>query len=97
MCTTLKLELVHPFSSSNPFIKTTKNGLEERVILALVVNRPGTLAQLAKVFAYANQSITGLCVRSTVGPELSRVTITCFLQDQELPALKKRLRALVAP
>ncbi|RLN55638.1 hypothetical protein BBJ28_00012289, partial [Nothophytophthora sp. Chile5] len=48
------------------------------------------------VFGYADQNITGLCVRSTVVPELSRVTISCFLRDRELPALKKRLRALVA-
>ncbi|KAF1773939.1 P-loop containing nucleoside triphosphate hydrolase [Phytophthora cactorum] len=56
----------------------------------------GTLAQIADVFGYADQNITGLCVRSTVVPELSRVTISCFLRDRELPALKKRLRALVA-
>ncbi|KAL4166452.1 hypothetical protein KRP22_013711 [Phytophthora ramorum] len=54
------------------------------------------LAQIADVFGYADQNITGLCVRSTVVPELSRVTISCFLRDRELPALKKRLRALVA-
>ncbi|KAL4118352.1 hypothetical protein PRIC2_010678 [Phytophthora ramorum] len=72
------------------------DGLEERIISALVVNRPGTLAQIADVFGYADQNITGLCVRSTVVPELSRVTISCFLRDRELPALKKRLRALVA-
>ncbi|EGZ07842.1 hypothetical protein PHYSODRAFT_527334 [Phytophthora sojae] len=50
------------------------DALEERIISALVVNRPGTLAQIADVFGYADQNITGLC----------------------LPALKKRLRALVA-
>lgn len=72
------------------------DALEERIISALVVNRPGTLAQIADVFGYADQNITGLCVRSTVVPELSRVTISCFLRDRELPALKKRLRALVA-
>ncbi|KAE8879244.1 hypothetical protein PF005_g16291 [Phytophthora fragariae] len=72
------------------------DALEERIISALVVNRPGTLAQIADVFGYADQNITGLCVRSTVVPELSRVTISCFLRARELPALKKRLRALVA-
>lgn len=69
---------------------------EERIISALVVNRPGTLAQLADVFAYADQNISSLCVRSTVVPELSRVTISCALRDRDLPGLKKRLRALVA-
>ncbi|KAG6602784.1 Acetolactate synthase, small subunit [Phytophthora cinnamomi] len=73
-----------------------EDALEERIISALVVNRPGTLAQIADVFGYADQNITGLCVRSTVVPELSRVTISCFLRERELPALKKRLRALVA-
>lgn len=56
----------------------------------------GTLAQLADVFAYADQNISSLCVRSTVVPELSRVTISCSLRDRDLPGLKKRLRALVA-
>lgn len=56
----------------------------------------GTLAQIADVFGYADQNITGLCVRSTVVPELSRVTITCRLQEQELVGLQKRLRALVS-
>lgn len=69
---------------------------EERIISALVVNRPGTLAQLADVFAYADQNISSLCVRSTAVPELSRVTISCALRDRDLPGLKKRLRALVA-
>ncbi|GMF43203.1 unnamed protein product [Phytophthora fragariaefolia] len=90
---------------------------EERIVSALVVNRPGasprpssdgrpthallllaagTLAQIADVFGYADQNITGLCVRSTVVPELARVTISCFLRERELPALKRRLRALVA-
>lgn len=73
-----------------------KNGLHERIISALVVNQPGTLAQITAVFGYADQNITGLCVRSTVVPELSRVTISCFLCDQEILSLKKRLRALVA-
>ncbi|KAG7399438.1 hypothetical protein PHYBOEH_008952 [Phytophthora boehmeriae] len=82
-------------SSSSPPPKSPDN-LEERIISALVVNRPGTLAQIADVFGYADQNITGLCVRSTVVPELSRVTISCFLRDRELPPLKKRLRALVA-
>ncbi|KAG1689062.1 hypothetical protein DVH05_002830 [Phytophthora capsici] len=76
--------------------KTKGDVLEERIISALVVNRPGTLAQIADVFGYADQNITGLTVRSTVVPELSRVTISCFLRDRELPALKKRLRSLVA-
>ncbi|OWZ24658.1 Acetolactate synthase, small subunit [Phytophthora megakarya] len=84
-----------PASPTDPS-KTKNDGLEERIISALVVNRPGTLAQIADVFGYADQNITGLCVRSTVVPELSRVTISCFLRDRELPALKRRLRALVA-
>lgn len=69
---------------------------EERIVSALVVNRPGTLAQLADVFAYADQNISSLCVRPTVVPELARVTISCALRDADLPGLKKRLRALVA-
>uniref|UniRef100_K3X5H8 ACT domain-containing protein n=1 Tax=Globisporangium ultimum (strain ATCC 200006 / CBS 805.95 / DAOM BR144) TaxID=431595 RepID=K3X5H8_GLOUD len=69
---------------------------DERIISALVVNRPGTLAQIADVFGYADQNITGLCVRSTVVPELSRVTITCRMREQELVGLQKRLRALVS-
>lgn len=56
----------------------------------------GTLAQIADVFGHAEQNITGLCVRSTVVPELSRVTITCRMHERELAGLKKRLRALVA-
>lgn len=56
----------------------------------------GTLAQIADVFGFAGQNITGLCVRSTVVPELSRVTITCRLHERELAGLHKRLRALVA-
>ncbi|KAL4146084.1 hypothetical protein PRNP1_011957 [Phytophthora ramorum] len=83
-------------SIKNTASSKPNDGLEERIISALVVNRPGTLAQIADVFGYADQNITGLCVRSTVVPELSRVTISCFLRDRELPALKKRLRALVA-
>ncbi|KAF1318892.1 hypothetical protein FI667_g13565, partial [Globisporangium splendens] len=69
---------------------------DERIISALVVNRPGTLAQIADVFGYADQNITRLCVRSTVVPELSRVTITCRMREQELVGLQKRLRALVS-
>ncbi|KAJ0393122.1 hypothetical protein P43SY_003667 [Pythium insidiosum] len=68
----------------------------ERIISALVVNRPGTLAQLADVFGFAGQNISGLCVRSTVVPELSRVTITCRLRQADVAPLKKRLRALVS-
>ncbi|RLN48116.1 hypothetical protein BBJ29_004179 [Phytophthora kernoviae] len=86
----------HPPSSFASPPSKPSDGLEERIISALVVNRPGTLAQIADVFGYADQNITGLCVRSTVVPELSRVTISCFLRDRELPPLKKRLRALVA-
>lgn len=56
----------------------------------------GTLAQIADVFGYADQNITGLCVRSTVVPELSRVTITCRMHERELVSLHKRLRALVS-
>lgn len=56
----------------------------------------GTLAQIADVFGYADQNITGLCVRSTVVPELSRVTITCRMHKRELVSLHKRLRALVS-
>ncbi|CAH0485867.1 unnamed protein product [Peronospora farinosa] len=103
ICVFSRIKSLHFLSSSSTsilsthtFIKKEKNGLEERIISALVVNRPGTLAQLANVFKCADQSISGLCVRSTIVPELSRVTITSFLQDQELPALKKRLCALVA-
>ncbi|TYZ68660.1 hypothetical protein PybrP1_007877 [[Pythium] brassicae (nom. inval.)] len=75
---------------------STLGDAEERIISALVVNRPGTLAQIADVFGSAGQNITGLCVRSTVVPELSRVTITCRLPERELAGLHKRLRALVA-
>uniref|UniRef100_M4BCU3 ACT domain-containing protein n=1 Tax=Hyaloperonospora arabidopsidis (strain Emoy2) TaxID=559515 RepID=M4BCU3_HYAAE len=71
------------------------DALDERIISLLVVNRPGTLAHIAKVFTYAEKNITSLCVRSTVVPELSRVTIACFLHDNELPAVKARLGALV--
>ncbi|KAF4143707.1 Zeta toxin [Phytophthora infestans] len=84
-----------PTTTTHP-PKSKDDSLQERIISALVVNRPGTLAQIADVFGYADQNITGLCVRSTVVPELSRVTVSCFLRDRELPALKKRLRALVA-
>lgn len=68
---------------------------EERIISALVVNRPGTLAQIADIFGYAEQNISGVSVRSTVVPELSRVTITCRLKERDLAAVQKRLRALV--
>ncbi|CAI5707186.1 unnamed protein product [Peronospora effusa] len=62
------------FLSTHTSITKEKNGLEERIISALVVNRPGTLAQLANVFKCADQSISGLCVRSTIVPELSPST-----------------------
>ncbi|TMW61140.1 hypothetical protein Poli38472_013603 [Pythium oligandrum] len=68
---------------------------DEQIISALVVNRPGTLAQIADVFGYAQQNISGLSVRSTVVPELSRVTITCRLRESDVAAVQKRLRALV--
>ncbi|CAH0476189.1 unnamed protein product [Peronospora belbahrii] len=76
--------------------KIKKNTLQERIISALVVNRPGTLAQIANVFKYGDHNITNLCVRSTLVPELSRITISCFLQDRAVEAIKKRLQALVA-
>ncbi|CAH0519749.1 unnamed protein product [Peronospora belbahrii] len=56
----------------------------------------GTLAQIANVFKYGDHNITNLCVRSTLVPELSRITISCFLQDRAVEAIKKRLQALVA-
>uniref|UniRef100_A0AAV1TCD7 ACT domain-containing protein n=1 Tax=Peronospora matthiolae TaxID=2874970 RepID=A0AAV1TCD7_9STRA len=84
-----------PAASSLSTTCSASDALDERIISLLVVNRPGTLAHIAKVFAYAEKNITSLCVRSTVVPELSRVTIACFLHDNELPALKARLGALV--
>lgn len=63
--------------------------------LVLLLNPTGSVAQIADVFGYAHHNISGMCVRTTVVPELSRVTISCRLQEQELMSLQKRLRALV--
>lgn len=63
--------------------------------LCVSLNAAGSVAQIADVFGYAHHNISGMCVRTTVVPELSRVTISCRLQEQELVSLQKRLRALV--
>ncbi|KAG9414539.1 hypothetical protein AC1031_007946 [Aphanomyces cochlioides] len=68
---------------------------EERFFSLLVVNRPGTLAQIASAFAALGSNIGSLSVQQTVVPELSRMTIAAIVSEQTTSKILRRLRRMV--
>ncbi|RHY24496.1 hypothetical protein DYB32_008824 [Aphanomyces invadans] len=75
---------------------TTKNCREEeRFFSLLVVNRPGTLAQIAQAFSALHTNVGSLSVQQTVVPELSRMTISASVSDHTTARILRRLRRMV--
>ncbi|RHY06181.1 hypothetical protein DYB36_002448 [Aphanomyces astaci] len=75
---------------------STKEGREEeRFFSLLVVNRPGTLAQIAQAFAALHTNVGSLSVQPTVVPELSRMTISASVNEHTTARILRRLRRMV--
>ncbi|RHY93394.1 hypothetical protein DYB37_002623 [Aphanomyces astaci] len=91
---TLVVEQVPSFLHRARF--STKEGREEeRFFSLLVVNRPGTLAQIAQAFAALHTNVGSLSVQPTVVPELSRMTISASVNEHTTARILRRLRRMV--
>ncbi len=65
------------------------------VIVAMVTNEPGVLAQVAGMFAARGFNIDSLVVGRTENPELSRMTIVVVGDNAVLEQVRKQLQKLV--
>ncbi|KAF0693024.1 Aste57867_15973 [Aphanomyces stellatus] len=68
---------------------------EEHFFSLLVVNRPGTLAQITSAFAALGTNVGSLAVQTTLVPELSRMIITATATEQTASKILRRLRRMV--
>jgi acetolactate synthase I/III small subunit len=65
------------------------------VLSALVQNQPGVLAQISGMLATRNFNIDSLAVGATEVPEMSRMTITVFGNDDVVEQVRKQLEKII--
>jgi len=69
--------------------------MKKHIISALVVNRPGVLAQAAGLFSARGYNIDSLAVGETEVPDLSRMTIVVAGDETILEQVRKQLGKLI--
>ena len=67
----------------------------KHIIIALVENKPGVLAQVAGMFAARAFNIDSLVVGRTEDPKLSRMTIVVVGDDRVVEQVRKQLAKVV--
>jgi acetolactate synthase-1/3 small subunit len=68
----------------------------KHIISALVLNKPGVLAQVAGMFAARAFNIDSLAVGRTEDPETSRMTIVVVGDDKVVEQVRKQLAKIVS-
>jgi acetolactate synthase-1/3 small subunit len=67
----------------------------KHTLSVLVENKPGVLTRVAGLFARRGFNIDSLVVAETENPEVSRMTITVYEQDQPVEQVTKQLHKLI--
>ena len=70
-------------------------GSDRHTLSVLVENRPGVLARVAGLFARRAFNINSLSVSPTERPEISRITVTAYVETVPLEQIIKQLNKLL--
>ena len=73
----------------------SKPGSERHTLSVLVENRPGVLARVAGLFARRAFNINSLSVSSTERDDISRITVTAYVEAVPLEQIIKQLNKLL--
>lgn len=68
---------------------------KRHTLSVLVENRPGVLARISGLFARRSFNIDSLAVSPTERPDISRLTVTAYVESEPLEQIIKQLNKLV--